>query len=93
MELSIRVRFPVAAQNMKVIFEYNLWHFYTWYGLGADQEQKLGKQKYNDLKEALTVLLNVECKDLMPEGVSDGGYPSTKSCEKGFCSSGLKTGI
>jgi hypothetical protein len=54
---------------------HELWHFYTWYGLGADQEEKIGKQKYNDLKEALTVLLNVECEDLLPEGVIDTGYP------------------
>ena len=54
---------------------HELWHFYTWYGLGTDQEEKLGKQKYNDLKEALTVLLNIECKDLLPEGAVDTGYP------------------
>lgn len=54
---------------------HELWHFYTWYGLGEDQEEKLGKQKYNDLKEALTVLLNIECQDLLPEGESDNGYP------------------
>lgn len=53
---------------------HELWHFYTWYGLGVDQEEKLGKQKYNDLKEALTVLLNVECNDLLPEGMLDTGY-------------------
>ena len=53
---------------------HELWHFYTWYGLGADQEEKLGKQKYNDLKESLTVLLNVECEDLLPSGVIDTGY-------------------
>ena len=53
---------------------HELWHFYTWYGLGVEQEEKLGKQKYNDMKEALTVLLNVECKDLLPEGVTDTGY-------------------
>jgi len=54
---------------------HELWHFYTWYGLGTDQEEKLGKQKYNDLKESLTVLLNVECKDLLSERVIDVGYP------------------
>lgn len=54
---------------------HELWHFYTWHGVGADQEEKIGKQKYNDLKEALTVLLNVECKDLLPEGITDTGYP------------------
>ena len=54
---------------------HELWHFYTWYSFGVDQEEKLGKQKYNDLKEAFTVLLNVECKDLLPEDVIDKGYP------------------
>ncbi len=54
---------------------HELWHFYTWYAFGIEQEERLGKQKYNDLKEALTVLLNVECKDLLPEDVTDKGYP------------------
>ncbi len=54
---------------------HELWHFYTWYGLGADQLEKLGKEKYNDLKESLTVLLNIECKDLLPVGAEDAGYP------------------
>ena len=65
----------LQSNQTKRIVMHELWHFYTWYGLGADQEEKLGKQKYNDLKEALTVLLNVECKDLLPEGVVDTGYP------------------
>ncbi|MBP9711498.1 MAG: hypothetical protein KBD55_00480 [Candidatus Pacebacteria bacterium] len=63
-----------SSQATKTIM-HELWHFYTWYGLGIYQEEKLGKQKYNDIKEALTVLLNVECKDLFPEGVIDIGYP------------------
>ena len=57
---------------------HELWHFYTWYGLGAEQVQKLGIEKYGELKEALTVLLNVECKDLLPERVEDTGYPQHK---------------
>ncbi len=57
---------------------HELWHFYTWHGLGAMQLEKLGRHKYNDLKEALTVLLNLECKDLLPEGVQDNGYPQHK---------------
>jgi len=69
--------FYVSLQSLcapkTVIHE--LWHFYTWYGLGIDQEEKIGKQKYNDLKEALTVLLNIEFKYLLPEGVIDQGYP------------------
>jgi hypothetical protein len=63
-----------STQASKIAM-HELWHFYTWYGLGVDQEEKLGKEKYNDLKEALTVLLNIECKDLMHEDASDEGYP------------------
>lgn len=65
----------VSSTTQKETAMHELWHFYTWYGLGTDQEERLGKAKYNDLKEALTVLLNVECKDLMIEGKTDNGYP------------------
>lgn len=63
-----------SAQARKTIM-HELWHFYTWYGLGPSEEARIGAQKYNDIKESLTVLLNVECKDLLPEGVLDSGYP------------------
>lgn len=65
----------VPTKSLKRTVMHELWHFYTWYGLGPDQERKSGKQKYNDIKEALTVLLNIECKDLLPDGMSDAGYP------------------
>jgi hypothetical protein len=70
------VRFPSLLTNKTIMHE--LWHFYTWYGLGPDQEEKLGMEKYNDLKESLTVLLNIECGDLLPEGRQDAGYPQHK---------------
>lgn len=54
---------------------HELWHFYTWSKFGDNEEQKIGVRKYNDMKEALTVLLNIECKHLLPEGVLDMGYP------------------
>lgn len=54
---------------------HELWHFYTWYKFGITWEEKIGKQKYNDIKEALTVLLNSECKEILPEGIVDRGYP------------------
>lgn len=66
------VAVPTSSVNKTAMHE--LWHFYTWQKFGQEWEDKLGKQKYNDIKEALTVLLNVECKDLMPE-VEDKGYP------------------
>lgn len=61
---------------------HELWHFYTWYELGAGELEKLGNEKYNDLKESLTVLLNIECKDLLPEGVEDTGYPQHAELRK-----------
>lgn len=66
--------FTPSLSARKIVM-HELWHFYTWYGLGEGEEEKLGKQKYNDIKEALTVLLNVEFKDLLPDGVIDEGYP------------------
>lgn len=57
---------------------HELWHFYTWQKFGEEELEKLGPQKYNDIKEALTVLLNIECGDLFPEGVQDFGYPQHK---------------
>ncbi len=63
------------ASTGKLTAMHELWHFYTWYAFGVTEEEKIGKQRYNDIKEALTVLLNIECKDLLPEGVQDNGYP------------------
>lgn len=57
---------------------HEFWHFYTWYKYGKEWERKIGLQKYNDIKEALTVLLNVEYKDLIPGGIEDWGYPQHK---------------
>ena len=54
---------------------HELWHFYTWYELGSHWVEKLGTSKYNELKESLTVLLNIECGDLLPAGIQDIGYP------------------
>jgi len=65
----------LSSSQVRKTAMHELWHFYTWYGLGSDQEEQLGKERYNNLKEALTVLLNVECADLLPEGEVDTGYP------------------
>jgi hypothetical protein len=85
--LTINNRCPYSLENnnffvsmsnresiRKTTAMHELWHFYTWYAFGS-QEEALGKQKYNDLKESLTVLLNVEFKHLLPEDVEDKGYP------------------
>jgi hypothetical protein len=65
----------VPSESVRKTIMHELWHFYTWYGMGIDQEEKLGKDVYNNMKEALTVLLNIECADLFPPGVFDVGYP------------------
>ena len=54
---------------------HELWHFYTWYKFGESEQERIGAKKYNNVKESLTVLLNIECKDLLPEGIEDTGYP------------------
>lgn len=70
------VQMPAYSSRKTTMHE--LWHFYTWQVFEKEWEDKLGKQKYNEIKEALTVLLNVECKDLLPDGVTDNGYPQHK---------------
>lgn len=70
---SFYISVPNASPNRITLHE--LWHFYTWYGLGENEQDRLGKERYNDLKESLTVLLNIECPDILGEGVVDVGYP------------------
>ncbi len=87
--LTVNTRCPYSIENhyffvsmlntsARKTIVHELWHFYTWQRFGSDYETRLGKQKYNDIKEALTVLLNIECTDLLPEGVTDTGYPQHK---------------
>ncbi|MBI4992332.1 MAG: hypothetical protein HZB99_03885 [Candidatus Harrisonbacteria bacterium] len=54
---------------------HELLHFYTWYIFGKELLDKgLSKLVYNDIKESLTELLNLEFSDLM-NGGADIGYP------------------
>jgi hypothetical protein len=71
------VSFPSRSEI--IIAMHELWHFYTWYKFGIIWEEKIGKQKYNDLKESLTVLLNIECKNLFSKEIKDNGYPQHKN--------------
>jgi len=48
-----------------------LFHFYTH---RKYESLNIERQKFNDIKESLTVLLNTEFKDLMSEAF-DNGYP------------------
>lgn len=59
---------------------HELWHFYTWKVFGLEEERKIGMKKYNDIKESLTVLLNLECQDILEE--EDEGYPQHQEYRK-----------
>lgn len=67
----------ISKESPRMTMMHELWHFYTWYKFGS-YEEKIGKQKYNDIKEALTALLNVECKDLMLDDKQNNGYEQHK---------------
>ncbi len=67
----------ISKKSPVKIIMHELWHFYTWEKFGS-QEKIIGEKKYDNIKEALTVLLNVECKKLLPEGIQDKGYPQHK---------------
>ena len=64
---------PANKTNANAICMHELWHFYTWYKFGHYNDS-IGLGKYNEINEALTVLLNIECVDLMA-GEVDKGYP------------------
>jgi hypothetical protein len=66
-----------AGQYPTVHILHELFHFYTWYGVSIHAPQILLHERYNDLKEALTELLNVLFYDLMDNSV-DKGYPQHK---------------
>lgn len=54
---------------------HELLHFYTWHAFGKKLlDEGLSKLAYNDIKESMTELLNLEFSDLM-NGKPDIGYP------------------
>ncbi len=71
----------LPAHSMRKTVMHELWHFYTWYAFGVIDEKKIGKARYNDLKESLTVLLNLEFKDLLGD-IVDNGYPQHQELRK-----------
>jgi len=60
-------------------------HKYFW----EDCEKKIGKTKTVDLKEALTVLLNLEFRDLLL--VEDKGYKKHERLRKKFANAWKET--
>ena len=80
-ENSFFVTMPNDLYLRKVVM-HELWHFYTWYKFGIVWEDKIGKEKYNEIKESLTVLLNIEYRNLLPESIIDIGYPQHEELRK-----------
>jgi len=75
--------FYTAISNSVMVINvsiHELWHFYTWYKFGKIQEEsgEENGKKYKDIKESLTVLLNSDFLNLLPEGQKDNGYPQHK---------------
>lgn len=67
------VRIGSEFSNNTIMHE--LLHFYTWHAFGKKLlDEGLSKLAYNDIKESLTELLNLEFSDLL-NGKPDTGYP------------------
>lgn len=67
------VKIGSPSSNHTIMHE--LFHFYTWQAFGKKLlDEGLDKLKYNELKESLTELLNLEFADLLG-GALDKGYP------------------
>jgi len=70
----------VSKENPVSTIMHELWHFYTWEKFGEEYLNKIGGEKYNVIKESLTVILNLEFSDLLPE--KDFGYPNHQELRK-----------
>lgn len=65
----------INAKSSNAHIMHELLHFYTWYAFHDELiKQGIDEKRYNDIKESLTELLNVEYADLM-NGIIDDGYP------------------
>jgi hypothetical protein len=76
------VPFPKDPSDISnAVIMHELWHFYTWEKFNS-QIKEIGDEKYNIIKESLTVLLNIECKHLFLENETDKGYPQHQELRK-----------
>ncbi|NQU86306.1 MAG: hypothetical protein HQ541_11145 [Mariniphaga sp.] len=70
-----------SCSNLIIMHE--LWHFFTWYSFGKKFKETnvISKEKYYDIKESLTEILNLEFKDLLGNQI-DKGYPDHQKIRK-----------
>jgi hypothetical protein len=72
----------IGAKSPVATIMHELFHFYTYYVFaGKFKERGIFEGEYNNFKEALTELLNVEFTDLMA-GAIDAGYPQHQELRK-----------
>lgn len=65
----------MSEKSSNTYIMHELFHFYTWYAFHDELiEQGVSEKRYNNIKESLTELLNIEYTDLMA-GATDTGYP------------------
>lgn len=99
--LTITGRWPYSIKNnyfyvsakkesVNLTIMHELWHFYTWAKFGGEVKMS-GEDKYNDLKEALTEIINLEFPDIL-NGEVDSGYPQHQALRKVVSNVWLKTG-
>lgn len=68
----------ISSEFSNNIIMHELLHFYTWHAFGQKLvDEGFSRAKYNDIKESLTELLNLEFTDLM-NNKADDGYPQHK---------------
>jgi hypothetical protein len=60
--------------NPQARIMHEIFHFYTWHALKENRPWLLAMPSWNDLKESLTVLINLTCSDLL-HSTTDKGYP------------------
>jgi hypothetical protein len=77
------VRIGSEFSNNTIMHE--LLHFYTWHAFGKKLlDEGFSKLAYNDIKESLTELLNLEFSDLL-NGKPDTGYPQHQELRTQIC--------
>ncbi|MHB9010676.1 MAG: hypothetical protein ACYC49_00395 [Ignavibacteriaceae bacterium] len=65
----------IESKNTNHIIMHEFFHFYTWKVLSPNlRKNKISLSRYNDIKESLTEILNLEFPDML-KGAKDNGYP------------------
>jgi len=74
----------LTSISSNLIIMHELWHFFIWYSFGKNfkKTNTISKEKYYEIKESLTEILNLEFKDLLGDQIDRGYLPHQKIREK-----------